>query len=295
MSSNIVLVTIFIKLKKIRYFYCVKEKEMDNLLLLIKKLRKRTGSGLMDCKQALMRSNGDLNKAIDYLRTSGMCLALNKVSNKTKEGCVFYFINNSYGFLLELNAETDFVTNTIEFKKFGQDLVNYAGQKNIDDISVLKTIFEKQRLQLISQVSENIIIHRIKRISGNNIVAYIHMNKIGVLVGSSLVHLSLTQKECMKNIAMHIVAANPLCLRKEGIPKSIMDHELSIQTKVARKIGKPFLLLDRIIAGRMKKFINNNTLLNQNFAMDTKKSVQAYLKEYNVVLSNFIRLQVGVK
>ncbi|WP_075431849.1 translation elongation factor Ts [Buchnera aphidicola] len=268
---------------------------MDNLLILIKELRKKTGSGLMDCKKALIQSHGDLKKAIDYLRTSGICLALNKSSNKTKEGCVFSFINNSIGFLLELNAETDFVTNTMEFKNFGQDLVNYAGQKNIDDISSLQKIFKKKLLELINKVSENIIIHRIKKISGNHIVSYIHMNKIGVLVTSPLVKLSSEQKECMKNIAMHIVASNPLCLKKEDMPKRIIDHEFLIQTEVAKKIGKPPLLLDRIIAGRMKKFINNNTLLDQNFAMDNKKSVQEYLKEHNVVLSNFIRLQIGVK
>ncbi|AEH39736.1 elongation factor Ts [Buchnera aphidicola (Cinara tujafilina)] len=266
---------------------------MDHLFLLIKELRKKTGSGLIDCKNALIHTRGDINKAIDYLRSSGTCLALNKLSNKTTEGGVFVCIHNTTGFILELNAETDFVTHTNEFKKFGQELVNYASKHDIDNVNVLKKIFKKEIVSLITKVSENIKINRIKKIFGNIIISYIHMNKIGVLVASSNLELSLKQKECMKNIAMHIVALNPICLTQKEIPQNIIDRELSIQTELAKKTGKSALLLQRIIDGRMKKFINNNTLLNQKFVMDIKKNIREFLEENKVSLSGFIRLQVG--
>lgn len=267
---------------------------MENLFLMIKELRKKTGLGLSDCKKALVESNGNLNQAIDYLRKSGLCLALNKATNQTKEGSIFSCIQDRTGILLELNAETDFVTRTNEFNSFGQEIVNFAGKNDIHDLDFLKDTFQKKRLALIAKVSENITIYRIKKIFGNNLISYVHMNKIGVLVASSDSFLSFEQKNFMKNIAMHIVATNPLCLTQEKIPQKIIDHEFFIQKALAQKTGKSSDVLKRIIKGRMKKFISNITLLGQNFVMDTKKNVKEYLKEKNFSISDFIRLEVGV-
>lgn len=262
---------------------------------LIKELRIKTGAGFLECKNSLIQSSGNIDMAIDILRKSGTHTALNKISNKTIDGYIFSYKINNLGVLLELNTETDFVVKTSEFKNFGQELVNFAGKNNINDVNILKKIFYKKRLTLISKIRENIIINRLEQLCGDFVITSVHMGKIGVLVSFVGKNFSQEQKYFMKNIALHIIAMNPLFLNKESIPSNFLEREKLIQTELAKKMGKPLFLLEKIIDGRMKKFINNITVLGQNFIIDSKKSVNQSLKENNIIISNFIRIKIGEK
>ncbi|VFP81068.1 Elongation factor Ts [Buchnera aphidicola (Cinara kochiana kochiana)] len=265
---------------------------------LIQELRSKTGSGFMDCKVALQKSNGNINHAIDYLRTLGVCIATGKISRQTEFGRIFLYHDKNVGVLLELNSETDFVANNDEFNNFGKTVVNYSGKKKIFILNDLNNIFNSQRISLISRIRENIIIRRIKYITGNTIISYVHSNKIGVLV-EGIVSSSSNKdnknniNQCFKNVAMHIAASRPLFLSEIDIPKDIIEREISIQKNIANKIGKNNHVIKSIVQGRINKFINDITLIRQKFIMDPKIIINDYLNSNSITIRSFIRIQVG--
>ncbi|WP_158349036.1 translation elongation factor Ts [Buchnera aphidicola] len=268
---------------------------MVTSIKLIKELRMKTGSGFLECKVALQKSNGNLAHAIDYLRTAGACLAERKILRKTKFGRIFLYQQSNLGVLLELNSETDFVSSNKEFENFGQMIIDFAGSNNLFDIEKLNNFFEQKKILLISKFSENIVIRRIQYLTGNMITSYMHLGKIGVILSGTNSLNSCSQKKHFKYVAMHIAATNPRYLSETDIPSDIMIREKNIQSQIAEKTGKNPTVLQAIIQGRMNKFINEISLIRQSFIKNPKITVGEYLKKHRLSINSFIRFQVSEK
>ncbi|CAL4320350.1 translation elongation factor Ts [Buchnera aphidicola] len=255
---------------------------------LVKKLRELTGVGILDCKKALLKKNGDINKSIDYLRKKGKSKALNKTARTTLQGSIFSGTKNKFGVLLEVNCETDFVAQEENFINFGKEIVNTALKKKICDFNVLKKVFEFKRIHLVSILNENIKISRYFFLQGDFLYFYLHRTRIGVLLKSNSNDSSL-----IKYLAMHIVASKPLYLSPENIPQDILLRERKIQLSRSLELGKNISIAEKIVSGRMKKFIGEISLIKQKFVIDPKITVEKFLKENNIVIKNFMRFEVG--
>lgn len=255
---------------------------------LIKILRSRTGAGFLECKRALLEENGDIELSIDNLRKSGKMHAEKKVKNITNQGVIFLKTQNNIGVILELNCETDFVSKDDLFISLGKDIISTALKNNIKDINEIKHIFEEKRIDLVSQVGENINIRRFYFMQGDNIVSYIHGMRIGVLVDANFCDPII-----LKNICMHIAASKPKYVHPKNVSDSVFKREYEIQLELAKKLNKSSTVLSKILEGRMNKFINSISLTGQNFIMDSNKTVGDILKEYNGYIKSFIRFELG--
>lgn len=263
---------------------------MKILSNLIKKLRLITGSGILDCKKALLRTNRNIDLAIDYLRKKGKSKALNKISRKTLQGSIFSKINGNIGVILEVNCETDFVSKDKNFISFGNKIVEYAFKKKIKYLNEIQKIFDIKRINLISVLGENIKISKYSILIGDFIYSYLHHSRIGVLVQSN------SNDICkIKNVAMHIAASKPLYLNPENIPNDVLTREKNLQLEMSLQTGKSQFISEKIVSGRMKKFFSEISLIKQFFVLDPKKTVEQYLLENNILLKNFIRFEVGEK
>lgn len=256
---------------------------------LIKQLRLRTGAGFMECKRALIEEDGDIELSIDNLRKSGQVQAEKKIHNITNQGLIFVEIQNKIGAMLELNCQTDFVAKDHLFSSLGKEIVLTALLKNIRNIDDIKNFFEMKRRELISRVGENINITRFIFIEGENIVSYVHSGRIGVLI--SAINLN---KKILKNIAMHVAASKPEYLSPNDISDSVFQREYKIQLELAKKHNKSSSILEKIVQGRMNKFVNNISLTGQFFILDPKKTVGSILKENDAQIVSFARFEVGL-
>lgn len=276
------------KIKKSIFILKRKITMKNNINILIKELRSRTGAGFMECKRALIEENGDIELSIDNLRKSGQAQAEKKIHNVTNQGLIFAKVQNKIGVMLELTCETDFVAKDNLFSTLGKEIILTALSKKIENIYDIKNIFQIKKTELISKVGENIKINRFSFIKGSNITSYIHGGRIGVLVSSSS-----SDKELLKKIAMHIAASKPEYLSPDDISDSVFQREYKIQLELAKKQNKSSSILKKIVQGRMNKFINSISLTGQNFIMDTTKTVGALLNENNTRIISFNRFQIG--
>lgn len=264
---------------------------------LIKKLRELTGAGILDCNKALIKSNWDIKIAINNMRISGKIKILKKLNRITNEGIILAETskNNKYGVIIELNCETDFVSRNNLFKKFGKKVVNTAlnelKNKKLININILKEKLKKDRLNLISQIGENINIRRFGVLHGDFLQIYLHRSRIGVLFSSNKIRNKIT-----KYLAMHIASNNPKYINVDDIPIDILNNEYEIQLNIINKSSKDIKsdkIIKKIIKGRMCKFINNIVLINQFFIMDTNKTVGQILNKHNIIINDFIRFELG--
>jgi len=256
---------------------------------LVKKLRMRTGAGVMECKRALIDSGGDIELSIDNLRKKGHAKAEKKNSRVTAQGAIFTYINHNIAAILELNCESDFVAKDIEFISLGRFIVKEACLKQISNINILNKYFEEKRIKLLSKVGENINITRISLLESETVFSYIHDFRIGVLVGAKLD----SDKAIMKKVAMHIAASKPEFLTKNEIPDTVINREYKIQLDIAIKSRKNKLIAEKIVQGRMKKFFSEVSLVGQKFIMDSEKTVGQLLSETNSEVTSFIRFEIG--
>ncbi|WP_343126682.1 translation elongation factor Ts [Buchnera aphidicola] len=263
-------------------------------ITLIRKLREKTGSGLLDCKKALIKANGDFQKSLDYLRTSGICVALKKSIKEPKIGKIFLYCNYMVSILIQLNAETDFVVKNNLFITLGNEIVKYAGENFIFELKEIRKFFDKKIIALINKVKENITLKKIYFLKGEYVSAYIHSGRIGVLLKWNSV-LNAENLELGKKIAMHIAASHPLYLQKDSIPSEVFLREYNVQMELAKKTGKKSFLLEKIVKGRMKKFQNEYTLLEQNFIFSNKETVKNFLKNKNFIIKEFIYVSLKDK
>ncbi|CAL4320314.1 translation elongation factor Ts [Buchnera aphidicola] len=255
---------------------------------LVKKLRLRTGIGIMDCKQALINSKGDFEQAIIYLRKHGKITALKKNANIAARGVVSTYLKDNFGYMIELNCETDFVSRHIEFINFAKNILIQSHLQQLKDLEWLRTVFEEDRISLISKFNENIIIRRFCFLEGNTILSYDHIGRVGVLLNAQS-----CDKEVLKYIAMHIAASRPEYIDVSDIPKEIVHQEREIQLEIALKTGKNKEIAQKIVHGRINKFINRISLLEQDFIIDPTKKVKTVLNENNIKILKFFRFEVG--
>ena len=265
---------------------------------LVKELREKTGAGMMDAKKALTENDGDMDAAMDWLRTKGLAKADKKSGRTAAEGLVAVSTSGGNGVLVEVNSETDFVAKNEEFQSMVSRIAGAA--MGAEDVEALKAAdlggkpVSEVLTDAIAKIGENMTLRRMARISGENVVAYIHnaaaegMGKIGVLVA-----YSGADEATARQVAMHIAAVNPAALSDADLDPSVVEKEKQIQMDIARESGKPEAVIEKMIEGRMKKFVAESTLLSQAFVVNPDLTVGAAAKEAGIDVTGFLRLAVG--
>lgn len=269
----------------------------------VNKLRQQTGAGMMDCRKALMESEGDFEKAIDYLRKKGQKVAANRSDREAKEGVVIAraTADNKYGVIVNLSSETDFVAKNQEFIDFAMQIADIALNTKATDADTLKaaamdgaTVGEKL-MEVVAKIGERIDIVRFEQVTAETVVPYIHAGyRIGVLVG-----MNKPANEGIiaagRDIAMQIAAMNPLAVDEKGISAEMLERERAIAVEQVMAEGKAADMAEKIAQGKLNKFFKENTLLPQAFVKDNGKTVGDYLKsvEADLTVTEFKRIAVG--
>ena len=257
----------------------------------VKELREKTGLGMMECKKALEQANGNLEEAIKNLRKSSALKAEKKASRTAVEGMITSKTSDKEITFVEVNCETDFVAKDENFINFCEETLKVAvdtsSKENLLD-EVSETM-EKQRMSLVQKIGENIIVRKVKKITGEVLESYIHSNK-KIAAGVSLEQGS---PEIAKEVAMHIAATNPKVLSPEDLDESYINSEREIFKSQVEKEDKPEEIKEKMIQGKLNKQLADVSLLKQPFVKDPSKSVEAFLSESNTKISSFIRIEVG--
>ena len=261
---------------------------------LVKELRERTGAGMLDCKKALVETDGDIELAIENMRKSGQAKAAKKAGRIAAEGVILTKVEAGRATMLELNCETDFVARDEGFLKFGNELLEVAAANNINDIEALNDAemngakVSEVRDALVAKIGENISPRRVINVEGDTLGAYIHGGRIGVI---SI--LTGGDDELAKDVAMHVAAASPQFVKPENVPAEVVEKEKEIQIEIAVQSGKPADIAEKMVAGRMKKFTGEVSLTGQPFVKDPSISVAELLKNNSADVINFVRFEVG--
>ena len=283
----------------------------DKILDKVKKLREITGVGFKDCKNAIDENNGDIEKSIEFLRKKGIAKANKKMERVAAEGLVCIFEKENKFSIVEVNSETDFVAKNKEFIKFVEEISKLAllNSGKMDDILISKMENKKNvkdnLVALISKIGEKITLRRSDFVHGDKLInfSYIHsalkknVGKIGVLVSLKTTKPKNELLEFGKQLSMHIAALTPLVIDKEDLDQNILQKEKEIITEELKNNGKDSKIVDKIVAGKLNKFINDNTLLNQEWVIEPKKKVKEVLKEVagkdKIEIKKFVRFRVG--
>ncbi len=264
---------------------------------MVKELRERTGLGMMDCKKALVAAEGNIEKAIEDLRKNSALKAEKKSSRIAAVGIVLTKIaeDGNYGAVIEVNSETDFVARDENFLGFAQDALELAFCNSDADVgSLLAKGLEAERQALVQKIGENINLRRVDRLKFQNadegiVESYVHSNnKIAVLLT-----LRGGDEAIARDIAMHVAAINPMVIRAEDVPEDILMRESEIYSAQARESGKPEEIVEKMIGGRLRKFITEVTLLEQPFVKDPDAKIGDLLREAGADIVNFVRYEVG--
>ena len=258
----------------------------------VKELRKKTGIGLMDCKKALQESDGDIELAIVNLRKNSVLKAEKKSSRSAIEGIILAEIIDDLNkvILVEVNCETDFVSKDENFLKFcNQVLIASKNSLEGDILEKVNKEMDEARKVLIQKIGENIVIRKVKSIDGGVINFYIHSNKkIGTIVS-----LSAGDKELAKDIAMHVTASHPLVISSEDLSEDILNKEKEIINSQVSQENKPPEIQEKMIQGRLNKYLAEVSLVKQPFVKDPSKSVEELLIESKAEVNSFFRIEVG--
>lgn len=264
---------------------------------MVKELRQRTSLGMMDCKKALSGANGDMELAIEDLRKASGLKAAKKASRVAAEGIVMAKIaeDGNYGVLIEVNSETDFVILDSNFTEFAQQTLAAAYSNSDASVeALLESGVESARQALVQKVGENINLRRVNRLRFDDankgiVESYVHgNNRIAVLIA-----LQGGDESLARDIAMHIAAVNPMVLRAEDVPEDVLAKETEIYSAQARDSGKPEEIIEKMISGRLRKFIAEVSLMEQPFVKDPDKTVSALLQEAGADIVKFVRYEVG--
>ncbi len=269
----------------------------------VNKLRQMTGAGMMDCKKALVESEGDFDKAIEILRKKGQKVSENRADRKTSEGSVFIQTTDdeTTAVLVALGCETDFVAKNDDFLKLGNDILHVAFDARPSSIEALKalkigdlTIAEKLT-ELVGKIGEKIEVVALEVIEGEKIVPYIHAgNKLGVLVALKNTN-GTNVSDAGRDIAMQIAAMSPVAVDKDGVDSTIIERELKIGREQAIEERKPEHIIEKIAEGKLNRFYKDNTLLNQAFVKDSSMTVAKYLDSVSkgLTVASFKRISVS--
>jgi len=272
---------------------------------LVKELRERTGAGMMDCKKALVECDGDMDKAIDFLREKGLAAAAKKAGRIAAEGMVYANVNHSgVGVVIEVNCETDFVANTDRFKELCRNFAEHVAvcaPANVDEMlnqpyydDATKTVQDLIG-EATASIGEKISIRRFARFMNDNSVldSYVHMGgRIGVLLEATAEEVTDEVKALCHDLSLHIAAANPLFVRREEVPTANLDKEREVLTQQALNEGKPQKIVERMVEGRIEKYYKEVCLLEQPFVKDPDMSVKALLGDKMDVV-RFVRFERG--
>ena len=266
---------------------------------LVKELREKTGAGMMDCKKALSETGGDLEKAIDFLRTKGLADAAKKSGRVAAEGLVVTYLSDDLknGAIVEVNCETDFVAKTDDFINFSNAICKLVADKKPADMDALLALdfegatIEKTIAEKVAKIGENIRVRRFAQYDASCMLeAYIHAGgKIGVLVEFDKV--TSADKELIRDIALHICAANPLCVSDKDLDPQVIAHEKEIYVQKAKESGKPDNIIEKIVEGQVNKFKQESCLVSQKFVKNPDESISKLLGDKVVV--RFTRFQLG--
>ena len=265
---------------------------------MVKELREKSGAGMMDAKKALTENDGDMEVSMDWLRTKGLAKAAKKSSRTAAEGLVAVAVSGDKGVAVEVNSETDFVGKNADFQAMvskiadaalGAGSVEALATTDVDGKPVSELITDA-----IAKIGENMSLRRMSTISGDCVVSYVHnsvadgMGKIGVLVG-----MSAGNESFGKQVAMHIAAAHPTALNEASLDPVMVEKEKQVQMDIARESGKPEAVIEKMIVGRMKKFMAESTLMGQAFVVNPDLTVAQAAEEAGVQITDFVRLEVG--
>lgn len=257
---------------------------------MVKELRERTGLGMLDCKKALKEADGDIEKAIEDLRKSSGMKAAKKAGRVAAEGVVTARVEGGFGQLVEVNSETDFVARDDGFKGFVAKVADKAFSEKSDDVAaVMAGDLESDREALVQKIGENIGLRRIANVEGDTLGAYVHGNqRIAVLVS-----LKGGDESLAKDVAMHVAAVNPQFVAPENVSQDVIDKESDIIKSQPDMAGKPENIVDKMIQGRIKKFLSEISLTEQAFVKNPEVTVGQLVKDAGAEVVNFVRFEVG--
>lgn len=265
---------------------------------MVKELREMTGAGMMDAKKALTENDGDQEAAIDWLRTKGLAKAAKKSGRIAAEGLVAVKVDGGKGIAVEVNSETDFVGKNADFQAMVGGIADVALTVDSTEALLAADMNGKPVTEVVTDavatIGENMSVRRMASIEGDTVVSYVHnpatagMGKIGVLVA-----LKGGDEAFGKQVAMHIAAANPQSLSEADLDAAVVEKERNVQIEIARESGKPEQVIEKMIVGRMKKFMSEVTLLGQNFVVNPDLTVEAAAKEAGAEIVGYIRMEVG--
>lgn len=260
---------------------------------LVKELRERTGLGMMECKKALVEADGDIEVAIDNLRKASGLKAAKKAGRTAAEGVIITRTSddNSEALLLEVNSETDFVARDDNFLAFANKVADQAFSSKQTDIEALMADgLEADREALVQKIGENISVRRAVLLGGEGktVATYVHGGRIGVAV-----ELKGGNEELGRDIAMHVAAINPQYVSPEDVPQEMLDREKEVVSAQAENSGKPAEIIEKMVSGRLKKFVSEISLVEQPFVKDPDTKVGNLLKNADAELVGFTRLEVG--
>ncbi|TQV86644.1 translation elongation factor Ts [Aliikangiella coralliicola] len=266
---------------------------------LVKELRERTGAGMMECKKALVETNGDIETAIDNMRKSGAAKAEKKAGRIAAEGIIITKSSDDgkLAAIVEVNSETDFVARDENFKAFADQVIDAALSNKTSDIDTLNATtlasgetVEAARTNLVAKIGENIGVRRVQIVEASEgvLASYIHGGRIGVVAA-----LKAGDQDLAKDIAMHAAATNPQFVRPEDISEDVYNREKEIFTAQAKESGKPAEIIEKMIVGRMRKFAAEVSLVGQAFVKDPSMTVGELLKKANADVTSLVRFEVG--
>jgi elongation factor Ts len=263
---------------------------------MVKELRERTGAGMMECKKALVESDGDIDAAVELLRKSGQAKADKKSGRVAADGRVVISADGLKAAMVEINSETDFVAKDENFVKFAEAVAACALKSGAADVDALATkalgdgrTVEEARTELVTKVGENISVRRFSLIdAADHLGAYAHGARIGAMVS-----LQGGNDELARDIAMHVAATNPVCVDEDGVPADILERERRIFAEQAAESGKPAEIVEKMVTGRVAKYLKEVTLLGQPFVKDPDVTVGKLLKAAGAEVTGFARYEVG--
>lgn len=265
--------------------------------VLVKELRERTGSGMMECKKALQETQGDIEAAIELMRKTGLAKADKKVGRVASEGLITISQGDKASAMVEVNCETDFVSKGEDFQKFARAIADLILNRAPSDKETLLAMslegdksIDQVRRELVARIGENIDVRRFTFFATQDGVlnSYLHGTRIGVLV-----ELKGGDKQLAKDIAMHIAASKPLCVHPDQVPADVLAKEREIYTAQALESGKPANIVEKIVEGRLNKYLQEVTLLGQPFVKDPDRSIKQLLKEAKADVIRFERFELG--
>jgi elongation factor Ts len=269
----------------------------------VNKLRQMTGAGMMDCKNALVETQGDFEAAVDYLRKKGAKIAAKRADREATEGCVIAMVNESRsaGVIVLLACETDFVAKNEAFVELAKSITSLAMDNKPADLDALKALslngvaVADRLMDEVAKIGEKIDVTKYELVEGSNVVSYIHgSNRMGVLVEMNNAATDVNMV-AGKDVAMQIAAMNPVAVNRDSVDANTIERELEIGREQARAEGKPEAMIDRIASGKLEKFFKESTLIAQDFVKDGSMTVEKYLSsvEPGLTVTRFKRVQLG--